>query len=101
MKTFNKTSRSIIATLLAGGALLAAGSAFAQERVIVEDHGPVAYGQPHMMPVGVSINIGWHGDRYYDGHRYWAHDDWMRDHPHDHDPRHHDDHREPPPPHRY
>jgi hypothetical protein len=29
MKTFNKTSRSIIATLLAGGALLAAGSAFA------------------------------------------------------------------------
>jgi hypothetical protein len=62
MKTFNKTSRSIIATLLAGGALLAAGSAFAQERVIVENGpGPVVYGQPHMMPVDVSINIGWHG----------------------------------------
>ncbi|WGS54631.1 hypothetical protein LFL96_26865 [Paraburkholderia sp. D15] len=87
MKTFNKTSRSIIATLLAGGALLAAGSAFAQERV---------YGEPQMIPVGVSINIGWHGDRYYDGHRYWAHDDWMRHHPHDYDPHHHDDHRPPP-----
>jgi hypothetical protein len=94
MKTFNKTSRSIIATLLAGSALLAAGSAFAQERVYV-DNGPGAYSQPHMMPVGVSINIGWHGDRYYDGHRYWAHDDWMRHHPHDFDPHHHDDRRGP------
>ncbi|MGF6773911.1 hypothetical protein P3T18_006425 [Paraburkholderia sp. GAS199] len=95
MKTFNKTSRSILATLLAGGALLAAGSAVAQERVFI-DNGSAAYGQPHMMPVGVSINIGWHGDRYYDGHRYWAHDDWMRHHPHDYDPHHHDDHRPPP-----
>ncbi|MFM0629460.1 hypothetical protein [Paraburkholderia xenovorans] len=94
MKTLNKTSRSIIATLLAGGALLAAGSAFAQERVVVENR-PAVYGQPHMMPVGVSINIGWHGDRYYDGHRYWAHDDWMRHHPRDYDPHHHDDHRPP------
>jgi len=95
MKTFNKTSRSILATLLAGSALLAASSAFAQERVII-DNGPAAYGQPQMMPVGVSINIGWHGDRYYDGHRYWAHDDWMRHHPHDYDPHHRDDHRPPP-----
>ncbi len=76
MKTFTKTSRSIIAALLAGGALLAAGGASAQERVIVErGPGPVVYGEPHMTPVGVSINIGWHGDRYYDGHRYWDHDD--------------------------
>jgi hypothetical protein len=95
MKISNKTSRSIIATLLAGGALLAGGSAFAQDRVIIENGpGPVVYGQPHFVPVGVSISIGWHGDRYYDGHRYWAHDDWMRRHPHDHDPRH-DDHRPP------
>lgn len=95
MKTFNKTSRSLIATLLAGGALLAAGSAFAQERVLVENGSPAVYGQPHMMPVGISINLGWHGDRYYDGHRYWSHDEWMRNHPHDHDPHrdHHGDHR--------
>lgn len=94
MKTWNKTSRSILATVLAGGALLTAGSAFAQsDRMVVEAPGQVVYGQPQMMPVGVSINIGWHGDRYYDGHRYWAHDDWMRHHPRDFDPHHHDDHR--------
>ena len=70
MKTFNKTSRSIIATLLAGGALLTVGSAFAQDRVIVENgYGPAVYGQPHMVPVGLSVNIGWHGDRYRDRHR--------------------------------
>ncbi|WP_233856490.1 hypothetical protein [Paraburkholderia sp. HD33-4] len=101
MKTIGKASRTLIATLLAGGALIAAGSASAQERVIVE-HGPapVVYGQPHMTPVGVSINIGWHGDRYWDGHRYWEHDEWMRHHPRDYDPHHHgddrDDHRPPP-----
>jgi hypothetical protein len=96
MKTWNKTSRSILATLLAGGALLTASSAFAQaDRVIISAPGPVVtYGQPQMIPVGVQIDIGWHGDRYWDGHRYWAHD-----HPHDPDPRHHDDHR--PPPHDY
>ncbi|MBB5403996.1 hypothetical protein [Paraburkholderia youngii] len=102
MKTFGKASRSLIATLLAGGALVAAGSAFAQDRVIVEHRpAPVVYDQPHMMPAGVSINIGWHGDRYWDGHRYLAHDDWMRRHPRDYDPHHrggdHDDHRPPPP----
>jgi hypothetical protein len=101
MKTWNKTSRSILATLLAGGALLTASSAFAQaDRVIISAPGPVVtYGQPQLIPVGVQIDIGWHGDRYWDGHRYWAHDDWMHRHPHDPDPRHHDDHR--PPPHDY
>ena len=63
MKTFGNASRSIIATLLAGAALIAAGGAHAQDRAIVTG-GPaqVAYGQPHMMPV--SVDIGWHGDRY-------------------------------------
>jgi hypothetical protein len=47
-------------------------------------------------PEPVGITVGWHGDQYYDGHRYWAHDDWMHDHPHDRDSRdqhdeHHDD----------
>ncbi|MBN3767231.1 hypothetical protein [Burkholderia sp. Ac-20365] len=89
MNAIKKTSRTIVAALIAGGALLGASSAFAQ-------YAPV-YGQPHMMPVGVQVNIGWHGDRYYDGHRYWAHDDWMRHHPHDRDPYHDRDHRPPPP----
>lgn len=92
MKTLNKFPRVLIATLAASAALVATGSAFAQsDRVIVRDDAAPAYVQPHMMPVDVSINIGWHGDRYWDGHRYWAHDDWMRHHPHDHDPYRHDD----------
>ncbi|CAG4898510.1 hypothetical protein [Paraburkholderia gardini] len=97
MKTLNRTTRTVIATLLAGGALLTAGSAFAQYAPMVRHDGPpaAAYGQPHMIPVGVSISIGWHGDRYYDGHRYWQHDEWMRHHPHDYDPHHHDEHRSP------
>lgn len=96
MKTLNRTTRTVIATLLAGGALLTAGSAFAYDPMVMHDGPPaVAYGQPHMIPVGVSISIGWHGDRYYDGHRYWQHDDWMRRHPHDYDPHHHNEHRPP------
>lgn len=100
MKTLNKTSRTILATLLAGGALLTAGSAFAQaDRIVISAPGPVVtYEQPHMMPVDVQINIGWHGDRYWDGHRYWEHDEWMHRHPHDWDPHHPGDHRPPPPP---
>ncbi|MFM0213058.1 hypothetical protein PQQ96_37325 [Paraburkholderia sediminicola] len=46
-------------------------------------------------PAPVGITMGWHGDQYYDGHRYWAHDDWMRDHPNDRDPHNqHDDHHD-------
>ena len=92
MNAIKKTSRSIVAVLIAGGALLGAGSAFAQYAPM---HTQPVYEQPHMMPVGVQVNIGWHGDRYYDGHRYWAHDEWMRHHPHDRDPYHDRDHRPP------
>lgn len=35
---------------------------------------------------------GWHGDRYYDGHRYWERREWERHHP----VRHYG-----PPPHQY
>jgi hypothetical protein len=100
MKTLNRTSRSIIATLLAGGALLGASAAFAQQDPMYVHGGPppATYERPHMMPVDVNVNIGWHGDRYYDGHRYWEHDEWMRHHPHDQDPRrHHDDDHRPQP----
>jgi hypothetical protein len=90
------TSRSILAALLTGGALLTATTAFAQvDNGMI--HGPVpeqAYAQPHMVQAAVVINLGWHGDRYWDGHRYWQRDEWMRHHPHDHGPSgyHHDDH---------
>ena len=95
MKALNKTSRSIIAALLAGGALLSASSAFAQYAPVHTP--PPAYEQSHMMPVGVHVDNSWHGDRYWDGHRYWAHDDWMRHHPHDYDLYHDRDHHPPPP----
>jgi hypothetical protein len=36
---------------------------------------------------GPAIAIGWYGDRYYDGHRYWGRDEWYRHHPHDRDRR--------------
>ncbi|BAN25361.1 hypothetical protein [Caballeronia insecticola] len=38
------------------------------------------------------VTVGWHGDRYYDGHRYWERREWERRHEH---------HVAPPPPHRY
>ena len=94
MKTSKKMTRVIMATLIGGAAIVGTGSAFAQERIVVTD-GPAPYAQPQMVPVGVSINIGWHGDRYWDGHRYWAHDDWMRHHPHDGGPRDDHDHDHP------
>lgn len=89
MRASNNKPRSLITALLASTALLGAGSAFAY---YPPQEAPPVYGQPHMMPINVSINIGWHGDRYWDGHRYWAHDDWMRRHPHGHDPHRDRDH---------
>lgn len=83
MKRLPKTPRSIVVALLAGGALLGAGNAFAQ---YAQDQPPPAYAQPHVMPVDVNVSIGWHGDRYWDGRRYWEHDEWMHHHPHERDP---------------
>jgi hypothetical protein len=101
-----KTSRTIIAALLAGGALLTGTTAFAQVNQVDSAmiHGPALgqnYAQPHMMQTAVVINLGWHGDRYWDGHRYWQRDEWTRHHPHDAGPAHrspphadrHDDNR--------
>ena len=39
------------------------------------------------------VVIGWYGDRYYDGHRYWERSEW-EDHNH-----HHGDHDHCPPGH--
>jgi hypothetical protein len=52
----------------------------------------VASAQDHHDYHHVSVTVGWHGDRYYDGHRYWERREWERHHP---------VHHEPPPPHRY
>jgi hypothetical protein len=42
--------------------------------VVYQAPPPVYYGAP---PVLV---VGWHGDRYWDGHRYWGRDEWARHH---------------------
>jgi hypothetical protein len=35
----------------------------------------------HVQPGYVHVDSrGWHGDRYYDGHRYWERREWERHH---------------------
>jgi hypothetical protein len=34
-------------------------------------------------PAAIVVTPGRHGDRYWDGHRYWERDDWERHHHHD------------------
>jgi hypothetical protein len=51
---------------------------------------------PRLYYGGPAIVIGWHGDRYWDGRRYWARDDWYRHHPpgrYDYGRDHYDNHR--------
>ncbi|RDU96836.1 hypothetical protein [Trinickia dinghuensis] len=103
MKSANNKPRSILIAIVAASALVGASSAFAQ---YAPEPTQPAYAQAHMIPVDVSISLGWHGDRYWDGHRYWDHDDWMRRHPHAHDPHHDRDYHadrdhHPDPDHRY
>ncbi|AME24406.1 MULTISPECIES: hypothetical protein [Burkholderiaceae] len=38
---------------------------------------PVVY-QPAPVYAPPPVVIGWYGNRYYDGRRYWARDDWYR-----------------------
>jgi len=61
--TIRKSRVAFIVAML----LIACNSAFAQVAINVGGRGP-------------AIIIGWHGDRYYDGHRYWGRDEWNRRH---------------------
>ncbi|MEM5421370.1 hypothetical protein [Paraburkholderia ferrariae] len=100
-KSWKTPARAIAAALIAGGALMGASSAFAQSAPYgLRAESAPQYGQPRMMPVDAHVSIGWHENRYYDGHRYWEHDEWMHHHPHDPGPPRYreDDHRPPPPP---
>ena len=96
------TLRTLVTAVLAGGALIGAASASAQQAepyALRADAVQPGYGDAHLMPVGVQLSIGWHDNRYWDGHRYWEHDEWMHHHPHDPGPGHfrgrEDDHRPP------
>ncbi|RQS15949.1 hypothetical protein DIE07_00130 [Burkholderia sp. Bp9002] len=82
-------SRAALAAAIAGGACVAASTAIAQEGPARDPHG---YARP--IPVAdVDVTIGLHGDRYWDGHRYWRHEEWVRRHEHEHDPWRHEDER--------
>jgi hypothetical protein len=105
---FNKTSTPkgesmkfarVVAMLLGGLAIGASSAAFAGVSVGVNIGIPApvyvapqpVYAPPPPPPVvyqpapvygygAPAIVIGWHGDRYWDGRRYWARDDWYRHH---------------------
>ena len=79
---------SAVVSVAATAAALTTGTAFAQ-------HSPsqTRYGQVQLIPVDADVEIGIHNDRYWDGHRYWEHEEWRRDHPRDRDPWRHDDDR--------
>lgn len=80
MKT---TPNRVFVTALVAGLGIAASSA-AMAHVNVNVGLPVAVVAPapvYVQPVSTVVMApGWHGDRYYDGHRYWAHDEWVRNH---------------------
>jgi hypothetical protein len=92
----NKLKTSLFAGAVAVGALGMSGGAMAQVRlginigvpapvyvapqpVYAPPPPPVVYAPPPVY-VQPAIVVGWHGDRYYDGRRYWARDDWDRHH---------------------
>ena len=72
--------RSVLMMLVTGTALVTGSAAFAQVYVAPQPR----YEEP---APDVAITPGWHGDRYWDGHRYWEHDEWMHRHPRERDPR--------------
>ncbi|NTX29353.1 hypothetical protein HT746_19860 [Burkholderia pyrrocinia] len=83
MKPMEIAIRRILATLVAGGTLVVAGPTFAQGYVAPQPR----YEEPSTAPApGVSITLGMHGDRYWDGQRYWEHDEWRHRHPRERDP---------------
>jgi hypothetical protein len=103
----NKVSKaSLLAGVVAAGSLCVSGVAMAQvhigvnigvpapvyvapQPVYAPPPPPVVYAPPP--PVYVAqpvIVVGWHGDRYYDGRRYWDRDDWYRRHPDHYDHGH-------------
>jgi hypothetical protein len=57
---------------------------------------PVIYQPPAPVYVRPPVVIGWYGDRYWDGRRYWSRNDWYRYHRYDHGYDHGHGHGHPP-----
>ncbi|RKU00343.1 hypothetical protein C7H84_27870 [Burkholderia sp. Nafp2/4-1b] len=89
MKPMTPAIRRGLTTLVAGSALAAASAVFAQV------YAPQPRYEERAPAPDVSVTVGMHGDRYWDGHRYWEHDAWRHRHPRDRDPwREHEHERE-------
>ncbi|MBN3728747.1 hypothetical protein [Burkholderia sp. Ac-20379] len=92
---------ALLAPALVAGSMLAGCVAYPADQGYGGGYGGGYAAQPAYVAqpgVAVDLSIGWHGDRYYDGRRYWARDDWNRAHPPGPGPGgpggyHRDDHR--------
>jgi hypothetical protein len=72
----------LLASLIASLGVSLSGPAHAVDLGInIGRPAPVVAAQP-------AIAAGWHGDRYYDGHRYWERREW-EEHQHHHVDRGH------------
>jgi hypothetical protein len=68
-----KLKTSFIASLIAGASMLAAGAAHAGVSINIGNSPAPTFVAP---AAPVAETPGWHGDRYYDGHRMWERKDW-------------------------
>jgi hypothetical protein len=86
MKTENKMSKTKL-SILAATLLTIAGAGFSGAAMAQQGPYNNGYNGAYMRPAAIVITEGWHQDRYWDGHRYWARRDWERRH---HEPEHND-----------
>lgn len=70
--------RSLIALAFAGLCLSLSGLAHAVNvDVNIGTPAPVVVAPaPVVVAPAPAVIVGWHGDRYYDGHRYWERREW-------------------------
>jgi hypothetical protein len=77
MKPLNFATRPFLTALVAGTTFVTATTSFAQ--IFVEPLPP--HPKYQVAPPNLEVAVGWHGDHYWDGHRSWNRDEWVRQHP--------------------
>ena len=81
-----------VLSLIAGCGLIASGAAHAGVSINIGNAAPAFFAPAP----AVAEAPGWHGDRYYDGHRMWERRDWEAHQrmAHDHRDGRHDERRD-------